>query len=92
MIDCSHGNSSKDHRKQPIAAKAVADQIAGGSQSVMGVMLESHLVEGQQSYAGDGTDTYGMSITDACISWDQTVPILEQLAEAVQTRRSRIGA
>ena len=92
MIDCSHGNSSKDHRKQPIAAKAVADQIAGGSQSVMGVMLESHLVEGQQSYAGDGTDTYGMSITDACISWEQTVPILEQLAEAVQTRRSRIGA
>ena len=54
----------------------------------MGVMLESHLIEGQQSYKGDGTDTYGKSITDACISWEQTIPVLEELADAVRQRRS----
>ena len=88
MVDCSHGNSAKDHRKQPTAAKAVAAQIAGGSRFVMGVMLESHLIDGQQSYKGDGSDTYGQSITDACISWEQTIPVLEELAGAVRQRRS----
>jgi 3-deoxy-7-phosphoheptulonate synthase len=87
MVDCSHGNSSKDHRKQPLAAQSVADQIAGGSKSISGVMLESHLVEGNQSYESDGSALYGKSITDACMSWDQTVPVLEQLAEAVRKRR-----
>lgn len=87
MVDCSHGNSSKDHKKQPIAAQSVADQIAGGSNSVSGVMLESHLVEGNQSYKPDGSAVYGKSITDACMSWDQTLPVLESLAEAVQKRR-----
>ena len=90
MVDCSHGNSAKDHRKQPTAAKAVAAQIAGGSRFVMGVMLESHLIEGQQSYKGDGSDAYGQSITDACISWEQTIPVLEELAGAVRQRLSLI--
>jgi len=89
MVDCSHGNSSKDHKKQPIAAQSVADQIAGGSQSISGVMLESHLVEGNQSYKADGSSVYGKSITDACMSWEQTLPVLETLAEAVKKRRQR---
>jgi 3-deoxy-7-phosphoheptulonate synthase len=87
MVDCSHGNSSKDHKKQPLAAQSVADQIAEGSEAVSGVMLESHLVEGSQSYKPDGSAVYGKSITDACMSWEQTEPVLETLAKAVQKRR-----
>lgn len=87
MIDCSHGNSAKDHRKQPAVADSVAEQIAGGSTKISGVMLESHLVEGSQSYQSDGSAVYGKSITDACMSWDQTLPVLEKLATAVRKRR-----
>ena len=87
MIDCSHGNSAKDHLKQPKVADSVADQIAAGSTSISGVMLESHLVEGNQSYKPDGSAIYGKSITDACMSWDQTLPVLETLATAVSKRR-----
>ena len=87
MIDCSHGNSAKDHLKQPGVADAVAEQIANGSTSISGVMLESHLVEGNQSYKPDGSAVYGKSITDACMSWDQTLPVLETLALAVSERR-----
>jgi 3-deoxy-7-phosphoheptulonate synthase len=86
MVDCSHGNSSKDHRRQADVASAVADQVSGGSWQVFGVMLESHLVEGRQSYTPGQPATFGQSITDACISFEQTEPILEVLAKAQQAR------
>jgi 3-deoxy-7-phosphoheptulonate synthase len=86
MIDCSHGNSDKDHRKQAAVAAAIAEQVCAGSRHVMGAMLESHLVEGRQNYSAGAT--YGQSITDACISFEQTEPILEQLATA-QIKRGR---
>jgi len=86
MVDCSHGNSSKDHRRQTEVAAAVADQVAGGSWRIFGVMLESHLVEGRQDYTPGQRATFGQSITDACLSFEQTEPILEQLAAAQQAR------
>ena len=86
MIDCSHGNSQKDHRKQTAVAASIAEQVCAGSWHVMGAMLESHLVEGRQDYTPGAT--YGQSITDACLSLDQTEPILEQLATA-QVKRGR---
>jgi len=89
MIDCSHGNSRKDYNRQCEVASAVARQVADGSTSITGVMLESHLVEGRQDLVPGKPLTYGQSITDACISWDKTVPVLEELAEAVRTRRAR---
>ncbi len=89
MIDCSHGNSRKDHARQPQVAAEIADQIAGGSDYVCGVMLESHLKEGKQNHVAETPLVYGQSITDACIAWDTTVPVLERLAEAVRARRAR---
>jgi 3-deoxy-7-phosphoheptulonate synthase len=86
MVDCSHGNSRKDHLKQIEVAADVSRQIAGGSTRVFGVMLESHLVEGRQDYVPGQPAVYGQSITDACLSLAQTEPILEQLANA-QTKR-----
>jgi len=88
MIDCSHGNSQKDHRKQVAVAASIAEQVCAGSWRVMGAMLESHLVEGRQDYV-PGSAAYGQSITDACLSFDQTEPILEQLAAAQSKRGSR---
>ncbi len=87
MIDCSHGNSRKDFRRQPEVAKDVCEQIAAGSKQISGVMLESHLVEGRQDLGDAGSLRFGQSVTDACISWDTTVPVLEQLAEAVRAGR-----
>jgi 3-deoxy-7-phosphoheptulonate synthase len=87
MIDCSHGNSQKDYRRQPVVAHEVAEQVASGSAAVCGVMLESHLVEGRQDLVPGKPLVYGQSITDACISWEMTVPILDELAEAVRARR-----
>lgn len=86
MVDCSHGNSNKDHTRQPIVAQAVADQLAEGSQAIMGVMIESHLVAGRQSYKGEDT-TYGQSITDACIDLEDTAKVFDALAEGVRARR-----
>ncbi|MEM1158303.1 MAG: 3-deoxy-7-phosphoheptulonate synthase [Verrucomicrobiota bacterium] len=86
MIDCSHGNSNKDYTRQPVVAKNIATQIRDGNKNIAGVMLESHLHEGNQKYAA-GQAKYGQSITDACISFDSTIPVLENLAEAVETRR-----
>jgi 3-deoxy-7-phosphoheptulonate synthase len=87
MVDCSHGNSRKDFARQPDVAKDLARQISGGSEFICGVMLESHLVEGRQDLGVDKKLTYGQSVTDACMSWETTVPVLERLAEAVLTRR-----
>ena len=86
MIDCSHGNSSKDHRRQVDVARSIAEQVAAGSWSIFGVMLESHLVEGRQDYVPGTPAVYGQSITDACLSLEQTEPLLELLAKAQQTR------
>ena len=86
MIDCSHGNSEKDHRRQAQVAAAVCEQVAAGSRQIFGVMLESHLVEGRQDYTPGRDAVYGQSITDACISLEQTEPLLEQLARAQQAR------
>lgn len=89
MIDCSHGNSNKDFRNQPLVAKNVAHQIAGGSKSITSVMIESNLVEGNQKLNPDLSKlTRGQSVTDACINWDNTVETLNTLAEAVQKRRA----
>ena len=88
MIDCSHGNSLKDYRKQPLVASAVAEQIRSGSRAITGVMIESHLVEGRQDAKPGSQLTYGQSITDACVNWDSTVAMLDELASAVRQRRS----
>jgi 3-deoxy-7-phosphoheptulonate synthase len=92
IIDCSHGNSSKDHRRQSVVAADIAEQISRGSQIIGGVMIESHLVEGRQDWKGREASTYGCSITDACISFEQTLPILDQLAQAVRHRRTLVKA
>ncbi len=86
MIDCSHGNSEKDHRRQQQVAGAIAEQVAAGSQHIFGVMLESHLIEGRQDYVPGHQAVYGQSITDACLSFDQTTPLLEALASARRKR------
>ena len=86
MIDCSHGNSQKDYRRQAVVAGSIAEQVAGGSWRILGAMLESHLVEGRQDYAPGRPAVYGQSITDACISLAQTEPILQALATAQQSR------
>jgi 3-deoxy-7-phosphoheptulonate synthase len=82
MIDCSHGNSGKDHRRQAGVAAEVGDQIAAGSSRVLGVMIESHLVEGRQDARPGAALVRGQSITDACLSFEQTVPVLERLARS----------
>ena len=88
MIDCSHGNSRKDPARQPLVAADIAAQIRDGSHSILGVMIESHLKGGKQNHQ-DGTPlVYGQSITDACLEWDATEPVLEQLADAVRARRA----
>ena len=90
MIDCSHANSGKDHGRQPIVVHEVAEQIASGSEEIFGVMLESFLNDGRQDHSQEsGTRglVYGTSITDACMGWDRTTPVLAELAEAVRERR-----
>ena len=89
MVDCSHGNSDKDHNRQPAVARDVAQQVAAGARDIFGVMLESHLVEGNQKQQAGSELVYGQSITDACIGWEDTVAVLEELAAAVATRRKR---
>ncbi|HWB05887.1 MAG TPA: 3-deoxy-7-phosphoheptulonate synthase [Verrucomicrobiales bacterium] len=87
LVDCSHGNSSKKPERQPEVAVDLASQISGGQRAIIGVMLESHLVAGTQPVIPGEPLTYGQSITDACLSFDDTVPVLENLAEAVRQRR-----
>lgn len=87
MIDFSHANSSKQFQRQLVVAEDVAQQIAGGETGITGVMLESHLVEGNQSLESGEALVYGKSVTDACIGWEDTEKVLRQLASAVKTRR-----
>ena len=89
MIDCSHGNSKKDHRNQPLVAQSIGDQLRKGEEGIVGVMIESNLHEGTQKVPAGGRAMLkkGVSITDACISWETTEEVLEQLADAVRQRR-----
>jgi 3-deoxy-7-phosphoheptulonate synthase len=87
MIDTSHGNSGKDHRRQPLVAHDIAEQVAGGERGIAGVMMESFLVDGRQDLVDKSCLVYGQSITDACMGWEMTVPVLQELAAAARTRR-----
>ncbi|KAF2266318.1 phospho-2-dehydro-3-deoxyheptonate aldolase [Lojkania enalia] len=93
MVDCSHGNSEKNHKNQPKVAHVLAEQITAGQTGIMGVMIESHINEGNQKVPKEGKEglRYGVSITDACIGWDDTEKILEELATAVEKRRNALG-
>ncbi|WP_159620916.1 3-deoxy-7-phosphoheptulonate synthase [Ruania rhizosphaerae] len=86
VVDASHGNSGKDHVRQAEVAAEIAGAVAAGERTVSGVMLESFLVAGKQEPAPSGL-TYGQSVTDACMSWEVTEGVLEQLAAAVRARR-----
>lgn len=87
MVDCSHANSNKDYRRQIDVCHNVATQVSNGEKRIIGVMLESHLVEGRQDVIAGQKLTYGQSVTDACISWESTDTLLRGLAQAVQKRR-----
>lgn len=87
MIDCSHANSSKQYQRQLVVAEDIARQVSAGEKAIMGVMIESHLAEGNQSLESGKPLVYGKSITDACIGWSDTEKVLHQLAKAVQKRR-----
>ena len=89
MVDCSHGNSMKDYSRQSLVARDIAAQIKSGSRGIAGVMIESHLREGRQDAKPGQTLTYGQSITDACVSWETTEKILDELAAAVRSRRGK---
>ncbi|KAG7803875.1 hypothetical protein KL944_000744 [Ogataea haglerorum] len=89
MVDCSHGNSNKNYRNQPKVSKEVARQIAKGEDKIIGVMIESHINEGKQSIPKNKAELkYGVSVTDGCVSWETTVQMLTELAEAVKSRRA----
>jgi 3-deoxy-7-phosphoheptulonate synthase len=87
MVDVSHANSSKQHQRQIVVAEDVAGQVAGGDRRIVGLMVESHLQEGRQDIVPGTPLKPGVSVTDACISMAQTVPLLQGLAQAVRTRR-----
>ena len=87
VIDASHDNSGKDPEKQFVAAGEIADQVADGNEAIVGVMMESFLVEGRQDLRPGEELTYGQSITDACIDWEDTVSALDGLAGAVAAQR-----
>jgi 3-deoxy-7-phosphoheptulonate synthase len=93
LVDASHGNSGKDHLNQPLVSADVAAQVAGGAINVLGVMIESHLVAGRQALMlGSAGLRYGQSITDACVDFQMTETMLDELARAVRTRRNGHGA
>ena len=93
MVDFSHANSSKQHERQVVVAEDIAAQLRGGSKQVFGVMVESHLCAGAQKFTPGKDDpaklTYGQSITDACIGWDDSEKVLQILSDAVAARRAR---
>ena len=91
MVDCSHGNSSKNHRNQPKVISDLAQQIRDGNNSIVGVMAESNINEGRQDVPAEGPSglKHGISITDACVDFESTVNMLNELNEAVLFRRSQ---
>lgn len=93
MVDCSHGNSNKDHRNQPLVAAEIAKQISEGEKSICGLMIESNIEEGRQDVppaekGGKDALKYGCSITDACIGFNDTISVLQTLADSVKARRA----
>jgi len=92
MIDCSHGNSRKDHRNQPKVADSICQQLIDGDDAITGVMLESHLHEGRQDVPPEGKDAlkYGVSITDACLGWEDTKVVLAKLADVFDLEPFRV--
>src|SRR5438876_795993 len=88
MIDTSHGNSDKDYRRQPLVAHDIGAQVAQGETGIVGVMMESFISDGRQDLEDSRRLAYGQSITDACMGWEMTVPVLRELAAAVRARRS----
>jgi 3-deoxy-7-phosphoheptulonate synthase len=91
MIDFSHANASKQFKRQLEVATDVAAQLAGGEERIVGVMIESHLAEGRQDLTPGGKLAYGVSITDACIGWDDTETVLHRLSESVRARRLSVA-
>ncbi len=89
MVDCSHANSQKKHQNQIIVANSIAEQLSSGNHNIMGVMIESHLEEGRQDIEPGKQLTYGQSITDACIKWEDSLDVLEMLARGVKSRREK---
>ena len=87
IVDCSHANSGKDPSRQPEVIHSICSQLAKGDHRLKGVMIESHLKGGRQDIVSGQTPVYGQSITDACIAWDETVPLIQRLSEAVQKGR-----
>ncbi|QQR91408.1 MAG: 3-deoxy-7-phosphoheptulonate synthase [Myxococcales bacterium] len=87
IVDCSHSNSGKNHAKQPEVAHHIAKQVSDGASHIMGVMLESFIKDGNQAHNTHDKLEYGLSITDACMSWERSLPVLDELAQAVRTRR-----
>ena len=91
MVDCSHANSNKQHKRQIEVARDIANQIRGGSRKIFGVMVESHILDGAQKFSPGKDDpgklVYGQSITDACIGWEDSPAVLEVLSDAVKARR-----
>ncbi len=92
MIDCSHGNSQKKPENQVPVARDIAEQLAAGDDRIFGVMVESHLVAGRQDLVEGKTLTYGQSVTDGCIGWEDSIGVLEALAQGVQKRRQVAAA
>ncbi|HYL87443.1 MAG TPA: 3-deoxy-7-phosphoheptulonate synthase [Burkholderiales bacterium] len=89
MIDCSHANAAKDYRRQAQVAREVASQIVGGERRIVGLMVESHLIEGRQDLVEGKPLRFGQSITDACLGWEDSAALLADLARAVRQRRER---
>ncbi len=92
MIDCSHANSLKQHERQLVVGRDIADQLAEGTSSIIGVMIESHLVAGRQDIAPGREPAFGQSITDACLGWEESELLIRELAAAVRARRAAHSA
>jgi 3-deoxy-7-phosphoheptulonate synthase len=92
MIDFSHANSRKQHQLQVEVARDTAAQLAAGEERIVGAMVESHLKEGRQDLAPDAEPEYGKSITDACIGWEDSMAVLDLLADGVRRRRVRCAS
>jgi 3-deoxy-7-phosphoheptulonate synthase len=88
MVDFSHANSNKQYELQIEVGREIARQLAKGSRKILGVMIESHLIAGNQKVMPGQQLTYGQSITDACIGWDDTEQLLESVADAIRQRRA----
>jgi len=86
IVDCSHGNSLKDHNRQADVMRSLSEQVAAGETAIRGLMLESHLVAGNQKVVDGIAETYGQSITDACLALDNTLPLLDELADVLRRR------